>query len=84
MYYFEILDELSDHIGGRLRLSVLLQKRARELIKGYPKLVKIDSEDPIQIAFEELINGKIKLVKEKEDLKLVATGKEAKANKANN
>lgn len=59
--YYYMVDELADRIGGQAKMTVLLQRRARELIKGYPRLVEIDSDDPVKIVFEELIQGKISL-----------------------
>lgn len=62
------LDEYSERVGGVTKLTVLLQKRARELIKGMPRLVEIDSDSPIEIAFEELRQNKISLVEPDEML----------------
>jgi DNA-directed RNA polymerase omega subunit len=56
------LDELARRCGGRFKMSVLLQKRARELIRGVPPLIEdMDSADPIDIALEELERGLIEL-----------------------
>lgn len=59
-----IIDELEAKVGGRFQLTSLLQKRIRELVAGAPKLVDIRSENPIDIAIEEVRAGKIELVPE--------------------
>ncbi len=59
-----VIDELEQKIGGRVQLSALLQKRIRELVAGAPRLVEIRSENPIDIAIEEIRAGKIDLVPE--------------------
>ena len=53
------LDDLSRKCGGRFKLSVLLQKRVRELVRGVPPLLDTESHDPIEIALEELTKGLI-------------------------
>lgn len=40
-------------------LISLASKRARELISGAPKLIQDEIEDPMQIALEEIAQGKI-------------------------
>ncbi len=59
-----IIDELEQKIGGRFMLTTLLQKRVRELVAGAPRLVDIRSDNPIDIAIEEVRAGKIELVPE--------------------
>jgi len=59
--FYYSLDKFADEQGGSTKLTVLLQKRTRELIKGLPRLVDINSDDPVQIALEELFQGKIEL-----------------------
>lgn len=61
-----ILDELEERVGGRFQLTTLLQKRVRELVAGAPRLVEIKSDNPIDIAIEEVRAGKIDLVPEVE------------------
>lgn len=58
VYYYS-LDEYAGRAGGAVKLSILLQKRAKELIKGLPKLVETNSDDPVEIAMEELFQNKI-------------------------
>ena len=59
-----VLDELEGRVGGRFKLTALLQKRIRELVAGAPRLVDIRSDNPINIAIEEVRAGKIELVPE--------------------
>ncbi|MDJ0974932.1 MAG: DNA-directed RNA polymerase subunit omega [Planctomycetota bacterium] len=59
-----VLDELERKVGGRFKLTALLQKRIRELVAGAPRLVEIKSENPIDIAIEEIRADKIELVAE--------------------
>jgi len=62
-----VIDELETKIGGRFLLTVLLQKRIRELVAGAPRLVETRSENPIDIAIEEIRAGKIDLIEEDAD-----------------
>ncbi len=62
-----IIDELEQKVGGRFLLTALLQKRVRELVAGAPRLVEIRSENPIDIAIEEIRAGKIDLTPEDAD-----------------
>ena len=50
-----------DSVGGAFELSVLLQKRCRELTRGACKLVDFESRNPVEIALEEVLQGKIHL-----------------------
>ena len=59
-----VIDELEQKVGGRFMLTALLQKRVRELVAGAPRLVDIRSENPIDVAIEEIRAGKIDLVPE--------------------
>ncbi|MGR3218914.1 MAG: DNA-directed RNA polymerase subunit omega, partial [Candidatus Anammoxibacter sp.] len=58
--YYDI-DDYADMVGGITKLTVLMQKRAKELIRGMPRLVDIDSDSPVEIAFEEIRQKKISL-----------------------
>jgi DNA-directed RNA polymerase subunit K/omega len=53
--------ELSLKVGGLFKLTVLIQKRIRELVNGAPKLVETSSEDVIEIALMEIEQEKISL-----------------------
>lgn len=57
----DLLEEMTLKVGGRFRLTSLLQKRARELCLGAPRLSKFDSERPHEIALAEIKEDKIYL-----------------------
>lgn len=54
--------DLAEKAGGLFRLTVLLQKRVRELVGGAPKLVETSETNPINIAMAEVEEGAIELV----------------------
>lgn len=58
---YKNIDELAKKVGGSLRLTALLISRARQIIKKAPVLVDADTDDPVRIAFLELMQGKIRL-----------------------
>lgn len=70
MVIFDV-DVLSDKVGGRFHLVVLLQKRVRELMGGMPPLVKgtegMTFED---IACAEILSGELWLASGEEAEKL--------------
>jgi DNA-directed RNA polymerase subunit K/omega len=53
------LREAKKKIGNTFALTVLLQKRCQELVRGAQKLVEVDAKSPIDIALEEVLQGKI-------------------------
>lgn len=58
------LEKLYSRAGGKFRLTVLLQRRVNELVKGAPKLIKVDQKhekDFVFIAVEEFKNNRINL-----------------------
>ncbi len=55
-------DRAKEYVGNTFELTTLIQKRCRELVKGRQrKLVDLESRNPIQIALEEVLQGKIHL-----------------------
>ncbi len=56
--YMEI-DQLAEKFGGRYKLTVLIQKRLKELVKGSQKLVDLEDRNLINIVMEEIRQGKI-------------------------
>lgn len=42
-------------------MAALVQKRLRELVAGAQKLVTTDASDPLQIVYQEILEGKIAL-----------------------
>lgn len=68
MEYSE-LEDLYQKAGGKFRLTVLLQRRVNELVRGAPRLVKLDQsaeKDFIRIALEELKRDLISLAPDDE------------------
>jgi DNA-directed RNA polymerase subunit omega len=61
-----MLDELKEEaivnkVGGRFKLSALIQKRMRALQKGARPLVKVRGDDKLAIVIEEILQDKIYL-----------------------
>lgn len=53
------LREAWKKVGNKFALTVLLQKRCQELVRGSKALVETDKKNPIEIALEEVLAGKI-------------------------
>jgi DNA-directed RNA polymerase subunit K/omega len=53
------IDRLDEKVGGRFRLTALIQKRIQEVTKGSPRL--IDGKTPMRSALAEIEAGKIEL-----------------------
>ena len=53
------IDQLSEQCGGRYRLTVLIQKRLKELVRGAAKLVDLEDRNLINIVMEEIRQGKV-------------------------
>ncbi|MBI4565510.1 MAG: DNA-directed RNA polymerase subunit omega [Planctomycetes bacterium] len=53
------IDALAEKFGGRFKLTVLIQKRVRELVKGAGRLVETDHKNLIDVALEEIRQGKL-------------------------
>lgn len=58
---YKSIDEFSGKVGGSLRLTALIVSRARQIIKKAPVFVDAGIDDPVQTAFLELMEGKIRL-----------------------
>jgi len=56
------LEKLTAKVGGRFRLTALLQKRLEELVKGSPPLVDLPSNNYFEVALREIEEGRIKLL----------------------
>jgi DNA-directed RNA polymerase subunit omega len=51
---------MSKKLGGRFKLTVLIQKRIQELARGAAPLVALDKGNSlIDIAVEEILQGKV-------------------------
>ena len=57
------LEQLTQKVGGRFRLTALLQKRLSELVKGSPPLVDLPSNNYFEIALREIEEGRIELLR---------------------
>ena len=53
------IDGLAEKFGGRFKLTVLIQKRVKELVKGATRLVETDHKNLIDVALEEIRQGKL-------------------------
>jgi DNA-directed RNA polymerase omega subunit len=52
-------EDLGNEIGNVFILVNLASRRVRELASGAPRLIETKEDDPIQIALEEIAEGKI-------------------------
>ncbi len=57
-------DEVVNKVGGRFKLSTLIQKRLVALIKGARPLVDMDTHDKMRIVIREILEDKIYLDEE--------------------
>ena len=53
------IDAMAEKFGGRFKLTVLIQKRVKELVKGAARLVETDHKNLIDVALEEIRQGKL-------------------------
>lgn len=80
---YKNIDELAKQVGGSLRLTTLIISRARQIIKKAPVLIVTDTDDPVRIAFLELMQSKIKIRESGEpELKVLESKKMESAEKA--
>ncbi len=54
-------EEIVRKVGGRFKLSTLIQKRLAAINAGARALVNIDSKDKMEIVVEEILQDKIYL-----------------------
>ena len=59
--------ELVKQVGGSFRLTALLQKRVRELVRGQKPLFETRERNYVKIAAEELSRGLIELKPEEDE-----------------
>ena len=52
-------EQIVNKVGGRFKLSTLIQKRLVALNKGSRPLVNLDTKDKMQIVIQEIIQDKI-------------------------
>jgi len=54
-------EEIVRKVGGRFKLSTLIQKRLVALNKGATPLVQLDTQDKMKIVIQEILQDKIYL-----------------------
>ena len=54
-------EEIVRKVGGRFKLSTLIQKRMVQLNQGSRPLVDLDTQDKMQIVLQEILQDKIYL-----------------------
>jgi DNA-directed RNA polymerase subunit omega len=52
-------DEIVDKMGGRFKLTALVQRRWAELMQGARPLVEREGRSDLELAIEEIRQGKI-------------------------
>ena len=52
-------EDIVNSVGGRFKLTALIQHRVRELMDGSRPLVDRDGRTDIEVAIEEIVEGKI-------------------------
>lgn len=75
-------EEIVNKVGGRFKLSTLIQKRMVQLNQGSRALVNIDTHDKMSIVLQEIVQDKIFLNLENEvemsdDLNTIVAAAEA-------
>ncbi|MEM6690972.1 MAG: DNA-directed RNA polymerase subunit omega [Planctomycetota bacterium] len=59
-------EEIVNKVGGRFKLSTLIQKRLVQLNQGSRALVNIDTHDKMSIVLQEIVQDKIVLTSDNE------------------
>ncbi len=54
-------EEIVNKVGGRFKLSTLIQKRLVQLNQGSRALVNVDTHDKMSIVLQEIVQDKIML-----------------------
>jgi DNA-directed RNA polymerase subunit omega len=75
-----MLEELKEEaivnkVGGRFKLSTLIQKRLVQLNRGGRRLVDIDTKDNMEVVVQEILQDKIYLTTSSE-IKLIGEGQD--------
>ena len=52
-------DEIVKKVGGRFRLTALVQRRLKELIEGARPLVHVEGKTLVEVVVEEIMQDKI-------------------------
>ena len=59
--------ELLNHAENRYALVIAVSRRAREIAKEKEETGNKDQTSPVTIAASELVEGKVKIIKDKQD-----------------
>ncbi|TWU19323.1 DNA-directed RNA polymerase subunit omega [Allorhodopirellula heiligendammensis] len=75
-------EEIVNKVGGRFKLSTLIQKRLVQLNQGSRALVNIDTHDKMSIVLQEIVQNKIFLnldneIEQADDLDAIIAAAEA-------
>jgi len=62
------MEELYQKVGGIFRLTVLVQKRLKQLNSGARPLVKVESKNLRDTVYKEILEGKIQLIADDSDV----------------
>ena len=60
------VNELLKHAENRYALVIAASKRAREIAKGDTQLTNTDDKSPVTIAADEIADGIVKIIDNKE------------------
>lgn len=52
-------DDIVDKVGGRFKLTSLVQKRWLELMQGARPMIEPGKRTPMEIVLEEIVQGKL-------------------------
>ncbi|MEP0847516.1 MAG: DNA-directed RNA polymerase subunit omega [Phycisphaerae bacterium] len=52
-------DQIINKVGGRFRLTALIQKRRLEIMQGARPLVDTTGKTEIEVVIEEILQGKV-------------------------
>ena len=61
-------DEIINRMGGRFKLTALIQKRWLELMQGARPMVDPEGLTEIEVVVEEIVQGKIGIDYDKSDI----------------
>jgi DNA-directed RNA polymerase subunit omega len=54
-------EQIVNKVGGRFKLSTLIQKRLVALNRGAPKLVELETKNPMEVVIQEIMQNRIYL-----------------------
>jgi DNA-directed RNA polymerase subunit omega len=62
------VNELLEHTENRYALVIEASKRARQIANGDEKLVETEEKSPVTIAANEIVEGKVKIINDNEEV----------------